>query len=131
MRSSSFATRPGSTATNRDETLDFLREHRLPFVCVDMPQGHKSSIPPVLAATADLAVVRFHGHSDKWTSKDIHEKFGYRVLRPGARRTGRRSCANWPTSTGETHVLMNNCYSAYAQRNARILVDLLGEAAGD
>ena len=43
-----------------------------------MPQGHNSSIPPVLAATADLAVVRFHGHSDKWTSKDIYEKFGYR-----------------------------------------------------
>ena len=42
-----------------------------------MPQGHTSSIPPVVAATADLAVVRFHGHSDKWTSKDIYEKFGY------------------------------------------------------
>ncbi len=35
--------------------------------------------PPVLAATApDLAVVRLHGHSDKWDSKDIHERFGYR-----------------------------------------------------
>ena len=32
---------------NRDETLDFLRAHRLPFVCVDMPQGHKSSVPPI------------------------------------------------------------------------------------
>src|SRR5689334_13538774 len=43
---------------NRDETLQFLREHHLPFVCVDMPQGHTSSIPPVITATSDdLAVV--------------------------------------------------------------------------
>src|SRR3954466_3392726 len=41
---------------NQAETLDFLRKHHLPFVSVDMPQGHKSSIPPVLEATADLAV---------------------------------------------------------------------------
>ncbi len=80
---------------NEQETLDFLREHQLPFVCVDMPQGHNSSIPPVLAATADLAVVRFHGHSDKWTSKDIYEKFGYRYS-AGSSRSGRRSCRRWP-----------------------------------
>ena len=28
--------------------------------------------------------------------------------------------------TGQTHVLMNNCYSNYAQRNATRLRDLLG-----
>ena len=64
---------------NQEETLGFLAQHRLPYVCVDMPQGHRDSIPPVLAATApDLAVVRMHGHSDKWDSRDIHERFGYR-----------------------------------------------------
>jgi uncharacterized protein YecE (DUF72 family) len=25
---------------NRDETVDFLQQHRMPLVCVDMPQGH-------------------------------------------------------------------------------------------
>ena len=44
---------------NREETLEFLRRNHLPYVSVDMPQGHKSSIPPELAATSDLAVVRF------------------------------------------------------------------------
>ena len=73
---------------NRDETLEFLRRHHLPYVSVDMPQGHKSSIPPVLAATSDLAVVRFHGHSDKWTSKNIYEKFGYRYSDAGAEGLG-------------------------------------------
>ena len=118
-RLSSSATRPGSTGDNRDETLEFLRQHKLPYVCVDMPQGHKSSIPPVLEATADLAVVRFHGHSDKWTSKDIYEKFGYDYSRARSWRSGRRSCASWPTRPSETHVLMNNCYSDYAQTQRR------------
>jgi uncharacterized protein YecE (DUF72 family) len=111
---------------NRNETLDFLRAHRLPFVCVDMPQGYKSSIPPVVEATADVAVVRFHGHSDKWTSTDIHEKFGYNYSRD--------ELAEWvpklqqlAAETAQTHVLMNNCYSDYAQRNATTLLDLLGE----
>ncbi|MFJ8828718.1 DUF72 domain-containing protein [Micromonospora aurantiaca] len=109
---------------NAEETLGFLREHDLPFVCVDMPQGHKSSVPPVLAATADLAVVRFHGHSDKWTSKDIHEKFGYdyskRELRDWAPKL--RELAG---QAEQTHVLMNNCYRDYAQRNATTLAGLL------
>ncbi|MGC4896769.1 DUF72 domain-containing protein [Micromonospora sp. DT31] len=111
---------------NAAETLDLLRAHDLPFVCVDMPQGHKSSVPPVLAATADLAVVRFHGHSDRWTSKDIHEKFGYdyskRELRDWAPKL--RELAG---ETERTHVLMNNCYRDNAQRNARTLVDLLAD----
>ncbi|MEU8184955.1 DUF72 domain-containing protein [Micromonospora sp. NPDC049044] len=110
---------------NADETLTFLREHNLPYVCVDMPQGHRSSLPPVLAATADLAVVRFHGHSDKWTSKDIHEKFGYHY--------SKRELADWAPKlreladqAGQTHVLMNNCYRDYAQTNATTLAGLLG-----
>ncbi|MET7833366.1 DUF72 domain-containing protein [Micromonospora sediminicola] len=109
---------------NARETLDFLRAHDLPLVCVDMPQGHRSSVPPVLAATADLAVVRFHGHSDKWTSKDIHEKFGYdysdRELRDWAPKL--RELAG---QADQTHVLMNNCYRDHAQRNAATLADLL------
>ncbi|MFI6329913.1 DUF72 domain-containing protein [Micromonospora chersina] len=109
---------------NAEETLGFLRQHELPFVCVDMPQGHKSSVPPVLAATADLAVVRFHGHSDKWTSKDIHEKFGYDY--------SKRELRDWAPKLRElageaerTHVLMNNCYRDYAQRNGQQLQTLL------
>ncbi|WP_229074134.1 DUF72 domain-containing protein [Actinoplanes sp. DH11] len=113
---------------NAAETLGFLREHRLAFVSVDMPQGHRSSVPPVLAATADLAVVRFHGHSDKWTSKDIYEKFGYRY--------SDAELAEWApklralaAETDVTHVLLNNCCADYAQRNATTLINLLGDAA--
>ena len=109
---------------NRDETLDFLRRHQLPFVGVDMPQGHKSSVPPILAATADLAVVRFHGHSDKWTSKDIHEKFGYEYSDAELAEWAPR-LRELAAEAKQTQVFMNNCYSDYAQRNATTLIELL------
>ena len=111
---------------NARETLEWLTRFNIPYVSVDMPQGHSSSIPPVLKATSDLAIVRFHGHSDKWTSKDIYEKFGYRY--------SKKELTSWAPKlrrladdTDEVHVLMNNCYSDYAQRNAETLLELLGE----
>jgi uncharacterized protein YecE (DUF72 family) len=110
---------------NAEETLAFLRRHELPLVCVDMPQGHKSSVPPLLAATADLAVVRFHGHSDKWTSKDIHEKFGYEYSEAELREWAPKLRA-LADEAETTQVFMNNCYSDYAQRNATTLIELLG-----
>lgn len=115
---------------NAAETLDFLRQHEIPYVCVDMPQGYPSSIPPVLEATSDLAVVRFHGHSDKWTSKNIYEKFGYLY--------SERELADWAPKLAKlaehaqnTHVLLNNCYSDYAQRNAQQLAALLAGMDAD
>jgi uncharacterized protein YecE (DUF72 family) len=120
-----FRNRTWMTPENQDETLGFLSGHGLPYVCVDMPQGYPSSIPPVLAATSELAVFRLHGHSDKWTSKDIHERFGYRYssqeLSDWAPKV--RSLADQAQAT---HVLFNNCYQDYAQVNARQLADLLG-----
>jgi uncharacterized protein YecE (DUF72 family) len=120
-----FRNRTWMTPENQDETLGFLAQHRLPYVCVDMPQGHRDSIPPVLAATApDLAVARLHGHSDKWDSKDIHERFGYRYteaeLTEWAPKIGHLA-----DSAATTHVLFNNCYRDYAQVNAQQLAALL------
>ncbi|SDZ45631.1 Uncharacterized conserved protein YecE, DUF72 family [Micromonospora pattaloongensis] len=112
---------------NCAETLEFLRTHTLPYVCVDMPQGHRSSVPPVLAATAELAVMRFHGHSERWTSKDIHEKFGYRYSDDELRRWAPKLRA-LAEQTERTHVLMNNCVRDAAQRNAATLAALLADA---
>ena len=110
---------------NRDETLDFLEGHGLPFVCVDMPQGFESSVPPVVAATADLAVVRFHGHNDtEWESGSVQRRFKYLY--------SREELEKWVPQIEElaaeaktTHVLMNNCYRSYAQENAAQLAELL------
>jgi uncharacterized protein YecE (DUF72 family) len=119
-----FRNRTWMSEENREETLDFLRSYAIPYVSVDMPQGYPSSIPPVTEATADLAVVRFHGHSDKWTSKDIHERFGYRYSERELEEWAPRIKA-LSERAGTTHVLMNNCYADYAQVNGAQLMDLL------
>lgn len=123
-----FRNQTWMTPGNQEETLGFLSSHQLPYVCVDMPQGHRDSIPPVIAATAGLAVVRLHGHSGKWDSKDIHERFGYRY--------SERELAQWAdhvrtlaSQAEDTHVLFNNCYSNYAQVNAAQLQSLLSSEA--
>jgi uncharacterized protein YecE (DUF72 family) len=109
---------------NLAETLDFLTSYGLPYVVVDMPQGHRSSIPPTVAATTDLAIVRLHGHSQKWDSKDIHERFGYRYSEEELAQWALR-VTELAGKASEVHVIFNNCYRDHAQVNARQLADLL------
>jgi len=120
-----FRNQTWMTPGNQEETLGFLAEHRLPYVCVDMPQGYRDSIPPVVAATApDLAVVRMHGHSGAWESKDIHERFGYRYTDRELNEWAPKVAA-LAREADDTHVLFNNCYRDYAQANAQQLAALL------
>jgi uncharacterized protein YecE (DUF72 family) len=118
------------TDRNQAETLEFLAEHKLPYVCVDMPQGYPSSIPPVLAATSDLAVLRMHGHSEKWTSKEISEKFGYRYSEDELEDWSGK-IRGLAADAEVTQVLFNNCYRDWAHVNAQRLTELLaGPAPG-
>jgi len=113
---------------NVDETLSFLSERNLPYVCVDMPQGFDSSLPPVAAATADdLAMVRFHGRDPKaWTTKSetASERFRYDYAKEELQEWVPK-IEELAAQTRETHVLMNNCYRDFAVRNARDLGDML------
>jgi uncharacterized protein YecE (DUF72 family) len=119
-----FRNRTWMTEDNQKETLGFLAAHNLPYVSVDMPQGYPSSIPPVLAATSDLAVVRMHGHSDKWSSKEISERFRYRYTEDQLAQWAQRIRA-LAEDADETRVVFNNCYWNYAQVNAQQLAALL------
>ena len=114
---------------NREETLSFLEEHDLPIVCVDMPQGFRSSIPRFAAATAkDLSMVRFHGRDPEvWAKKNVSasERFRYRYSQDELSEWV-KPISELSEQTRETHVLMNNCYRDYAVNNARQLGDLLG-----
>jgi uncharacterized protein YecE (DUF72 family) len=113
---------------NQEETLSFLAEHDLPYVCVDMPQGFDSSIPPVAAATSkELAMVRFHGRkADTWEAKGITAavRFGYEYSERELEDWGPR-IEGLAAEARETHVVMNNCYANYAVKNARQLASLL------
>jgi uncharacterized protein YecE (DUF72 family) len=113
---------------NQEETLDFLREHDLPFACVDMPQGFDSSLPPIAEATSkDLAMVRFHGRDpDIWEKKSqtAAERFRYDYSQPELGEWAPK-VKELASQARETHVIMNNCYNDYAVRNARQLASLL------
>lgn len=116
----------------RDRVLQFLKDHHLSYVGVDEPQGFKSSVPPVAAATAPLAMVRFHGRNQEtWEKKGITtaEKFRYLYdrseLLPWVARI--RELAQ---QAQDVHVIMNNCYGDYAVRNAHDLSELLETVPG-
>jgi uncharacterized protein YecE (DUF72 family) len=113
---------------NEEETLGFLEKHDLPLVCVDMPQGFDSSVPPIAASTAkDLSMVRFHGRDpEMWKKKNVSasERFRYEYNEQELKEWVPR-IQSLAEDTRETHILMNNCYRDYAVNNARQLVDLL------
>lgn len=117
-----------SDAGHQERTLGFLAEHGIAFVCVDEPQGFRSSVPPVVAATAPLGVMRLHGRNSLvWEQKGLGaaDRFDYLYseeeileLAPRVRRLAEL--------TRETHVLFNNCHGDYAVRNARRMGEVLG-----
>jgi uncharacterized protein YecE (DUF72 family) len=114
---------------DRDRTLDLLRDLGLCYVSVDEPQGFATSVPPVVAATADFALVRFHGHNaENWQKKGITPAERFRYLYSEAElREWVAPIRELAASTSETHALMNNCYRDYGTTNARQLGELLGE----
>jgi len=112
---------------NRTDTLDFLERHSLAYVCVDEPQGFKSSVPPVVAVTAPVASVRFHGrNAETWEKKGITaaERFKYDYSKEELSEWVPR-IEEMAESAESVHALMNNCYSDFGIRSARGLAELL------
>jgi uncharacterized protein YecE (DUF72 family) len=118
-----------ATDRDRERTLELLEELRLPLVCVDMPQGFRSSMPPVAEATAsELAVVRFHGRDPKaWQQKTVSERFRYHYQEQELQEWVPK-VQHLAEGAREVHVLMNNCYRDQAVTNAAQLADLLSRA---
>jgi uncharacterized protein YecE (DUF72 family) len=113
---------------DRARTLDLLEKARLAFVSVDEPQGFATSVPPVVATTADIAVVRFHGrNAETWDAKNITpaERFKYLYSDTEVADELAPRVRELASSARETHALFNNCYADYGIRNARHLADLL------
>lgn len=112
---------------HRQETLDFLASHDIAYTSVDEPQGMKSSIPPIAAATAPLAVVRFHGRrAETWEARNVgvEERFQY-CYSESELEEWVPKIEHLAAETRAVHVLMNNCYSDYGVRNAHQLQLLL------
>ena len=127
-----FRNRQWFDPPHRDRTLDFLRDHALPYVIVDEPQGLPNSVPPVAAVTAPaLAIVRLHGRRDDlWNRRGVAVVDKYRYL------YDRDELASWvprvlevAEKADETHVVFNNCYANYGTTNALEMASMLAAAA--
>ena len=113
---------------NIERTLKFLGDRQIALVMVDGPQGFKSSVPAIVAATSpDLAIVRFHGRrTETWEAKNIKTVERFRYL------YDETELEEWVPRVTEaagqakqTHVLFNNCYANYGATNALMLAELL------
>jgi uncharacterized protein YecE (DUF72 family) len=111
----------------RARVLKFLEDHGFTYVVVDEPQGFTSSVPPVVAVTAPLGMVRFHGRNrETWEKKGIStaEKFRY-FYEPSELKPWAPNLRDMAKEAKEVHAIFNNCYSDYAVRNAEDLAQLL------
>ncbi len=113
-----------------ERTIALLAELGLAYVVVDEPQGFKTSVPPVVAATSpSLSMIRFHGHNtETWEKPGLTaaERFRYlysedeleKWVEPAKELAGK---------SRQLHVLMNNCYEDYGVRNAAQIADLIAK----
>lgn len=114
--------------THRDGTLAFLRTRNIANVVVDVPQGHRTSLPAVAEATSQkLAVVRFHGRNhETWDLKGAPPNLRYRYEYSDAELEGWvPRIKEMERSAKQVHALMNNNYSNYSVKNARQLERLI------
>ncbi len=113
---------------NRERTLQFLADNAIPLVMVDGPQGLRSSVPPLAAATSpELALIRFHGRRvETWEASGVPvvERFRYLYSEEDLREWVPR-IREAAEEAREMHILMNNCYANYGSTNARELAAML------
>ena len=115
-------------ARHRDGTLAFLRSRDIPYVAVDVPPGHATSMPLEYDVTSSkIAVVRFHGRNhDTWDLRGVPPNVRFRWNYTD------EELSEWvprikemERSAGRVHALMNNNYSNYSVKNAQQLEKLL------
>ena len=127
-----FRHREWVAGKQRDATMQFLTEHQLGYVCVDVPPGFDSSLPPLSVATTDTAYVRFHGrNTGAWErgADTGEDRFAYDYkdadLEPWVPRLEKLAGA-----ARSVHVTFSGRTTDAAVRNARLLVRVLsGEPA--
>lgn len=107
-----------------EETLAFLEDTGLAFVCVDRPEDEGR---PVVASTGEVAVVRLPGRNPgdgEDPSLAPGERFAYRY--------SEEELAGWVPAlrelavSAEVHVVLSNTYRDDAVANAADLLRLLG-----
>ncbi|MBD0329471.1 MAG: DUF72 domain-containing protein [Thermoleophilia bacterium] len=108
---------------NRTETLRFLEERGMTYVCVDAPRtGARNVLPTVIAATTPTAYVRFHGRNAKtWNVRggSAAERFDY--LYP------REELEEWAEPLRELAGAAENAYAMFNTNNRSTAPSPLGD----
>ncbi|MEZ0108958.1 uncharacterized protein YecE (DUF72 family) [Catenulispora sp. EB89] len=108
----------------REQTWKLLRDHGAAYVCSDMSQSHPAAVPPLLAVTANRAVIRLHGHSAAWSRGGKEERYRYEYSASELAAWAERS-RRLGEAAEEVHVVVNTCCAGTAQRAAAVLRDQL------
>jgi uncharacterized protein YecE (DUF72 family) len=115
---------------HREETLAFLAEHRLSYVCVDAPQGTETSVPPIAEATTDLAIVRFHGRNLEAWGRGVDDptaRMRYEYRRPDLEPWVPRLEKLAAGGKRQVHAIVTTAPADSAARSASLLVKVLTE----
>jgi uncharacterized protein YecE (DUF72 family) len=122
-----FRHRDWVAGKQREATMEFLTEHELAYVCVDVPSGLDSSQPPLSVATTETAFVHFHGRNQSAWERGVDagdDRFAYDYkdvdLEPWKARLEKLA-----GSAKSVHVVFSGRTSDAATRNARLLVRVL------
>lgn len=111
----------------KQETMGFLLQRNIGWVCVDEPDI-KGLIRPAVAATSDIGYVRFHGRNrENWYNhNEAYERYNYLY--------SEEELLEWISRinyiekhTKTTFVAFNNHFRAQGAKNASMLKSLLGE----
>ncbi|MFM8303758.1 MAG: DUF72 domain-containing protein [Actinomycetota bacterium] len=118
---------------HREETLGFLEQHRLAYVCVDAPQGTDTSVPPLAVATTDLAVVRFHGRDLAAWERGVDDplaRFRYEYRRADLEAWVPRLEKLADGGRRAVHAIVTTAPGDAAGRSASLLAKVLTEPPG-
>lgn len=125
-----FRSKTWMEGDERESALNTLGGLGISYICVDEPQGFASSVPPVAAATANPAYVRFHGRNaamwekrtrtsaerfDYWYSADELDEWVPKI---------RQLALEVP----DVHLVMNTNNDAQGPVNADLLAERLRDA---
>jgi uncharacterized protein YecE (DUF72 family) len=116
-------------AENQEETLALLGDLGFTYVCVDEPQGFNSSVPPIAAATSDIAFVRFHGrNTETWEkrTKTSAERFDY-YYKPAEMDEWVPKINVLAAESNVVHAVMNTNNSDQGPANAELLMERLSK----
>jgi uncharacterized protein YecE (DUF72 family) len=116
-----------------EQTLGLLEELGIGYVCTD-----SLTVKPVVAATTDMAFVRFTGtpaHGRIASVPDPEVPPAGQETWPWARRYSEEELAEWAPAirdlascTSEVHIIMDNCWRSNAVDNAATLLDMLARS---